>query len=202
MLAIIFAGHGLARLGIDAEWVGGSSCGGGSLSVQWLQLGCRGEAWLLDLPTLIATPSCAAAPHPRAFWQCLNHMPNPPRCAVGAPPTCRPLSVSRRAPYRPSVQKGPTPVARLPLRPSLRRSLCLSSPPQSWVWSRRRLEGGPLRARFTPLLLRGLCRLPVRRPGQRVAQIAGRRSSLKCVPTPSRLHFRGRSARCKRCGCP
>lgn len=75
MLAIILAGHGLARLGIDAEWVGGSSCGGGSLSVQWLQLGCRGEAWLLDLPTLIATPSCAAAPHPRAFWQCLNHVP-------------------------------------------------------------------------------------------------------------------------------
>mmetsp|Transcript_27850 Transcript_27850/g.89419 ORF Transcript_27850/g.89419 Transcript_27850/m.89419 type:complete len:250 (+) Transcript_27850:487-1236(+) len=60
MLAIILAGHGLARLGIDAEWVGGSSCGGGSLSVQWLQLGCRGEAWLLDLPTLTATPSSAA----------------------------------------------------------------------------------------------------------------------------------------------
>jgi len=75
MLAIILAGHGLARLGIDAEWVGGSSCGGGSLSVQWLQLGCRGEAWLLDLPTLTATPSCAAALHPRPLWQCLSHMP-------------------------------------------------------------------------------------------------------------------------------
>ena len=75
MLAIILAGHGLARLGIDAEWVGGSSCGGGSLSVQWLQLGCRGEAWLLDLPTLTATPSCAAALHPRPLRQCLSHMP-------------------------------------------------------------------------------------------------------------------------------
>eukprot|EP00962_Isochrysis_galbana_P056524 scaffold28530_cov73-Isochrysis_galbana.AAC.1 len=44
-----------ALLGIDAEWVDGVDGGGGEPVMQWLQLGCRGRAWLVDIPALTAT---------------------------------------------------------------------------------------------------------------------------------------------------
>jgi predicted RNA binding protein with dsRBD fold (UPF0201 family) len=44
-----------ALLGIDTEWVDGATGGGGPPVMQWVQLGCRGEAWLVDVPAMTRT---------------------------------------------------------------------------------------------------------------------------------------------------